>query len=749
MDKKALGIYIKKRRIQLDITQVDIAEKLNISTQAISKWENGISYPDFIILGELSNLLKVSINDFLNLKNPSSIYIDNRTFNYLTFGQTINKYLEANNLTQLDLANKTNINQSSISNIINGKSYPTIDQFINIANCLKLNYSDLYYSIYKEKKDKPSFNNKAKLIAICSLTFAFILTTLGIIINNNEDNDNNKENNSNNYAAAFINDAYYPHIEFWDEHGNLIDAQRIPHNQEIQYYPEIDAVTGWNKEITTASTSTIFQLNKNPHKYFFYIYSDNGSFFKGYDSLDEFSNFELSGINFYLKDVFKDVSNNVIDIYSLKPGVYTLYGEVTPIYTHTISFPSSLNIDSIEIRDCENIPELPLFGYTNYLIKGYQYNNQELIPYNYYSFEKSIDVSPIYHNQITHIDHNGIINYLETNEETIIIPDSINNIKVRGINSHAIKLNSNNNKLLFLNKSKISCKDIFDNVHLINNIKDLEFKYHFISNDSYLGNISNLNNVTINQKLEYYETYEEPYSFIDISLNPNFHINNLYYSDDAGGVLSFNDLNVDDVYFDSNATYANLGNDYMFINSSIKNFHFSSRFIDNYNLTLNEGVFYNCKNLTSFDMPQNTIIYGDKHFYGCENLEKVTFYGNIDVLANNMFNGTKIKELSINNVEVIKENAFNNSLIETINIVNAGHVENNCYLPSSLTNFYLGGLFGAPIKFSNLNNSLKVHYLDYNIFENDVVKNNDYQTCVNCLCRHKGEQNDYWVLNKV
>ena len=49
MDKKALGIYIKKRRIQLDITQVDIAEKLNISTQAISKWENGISYPDFAI----------------------------------------------------------------------------------------------------------------------------------------------------------------------------------------------------------------------------------------------------------------------------------------------------------------------------------------------------------------------------------------------------------------------------------------------------------------------------------------------------------------------------------------------------------------------------------------------------------------------------------------------------------------------------------------------------------------------------
>jgi len=744
MNKKELGIYIKKRRLKFNITQIDIANSLNISTQAISKWENGISYPDFIILGELANLLKVSIDDLLNLEDSSSIYNETRKFNYLTFGQTINKYLEYYNLTQQDLANKTGINQSSISNIINGKSYPTIDQFINITNYLNTSYSDLYYSIFKEKKSENSSKKKnIKIFTICSLTSIIILTTLGIFFNN-KDNDNN--NITNNYNAAFIDEKYYPHVEFWDEYGNLIDAQRIPHNKKIEYYPETITIKGWNKEITNATTSTIYQANKNPYKYYFFIYSDKGSFYEGYDSLEDFSNFQLFGVHYYLKDIFKDAEGNVIDIYSLPPGVYTLYGETTPIETHTISFPTSLNIEPIEIRDAEKIPELPLFANENQLIKGYQYNNQELIVAKEYSFEQSIDVAPIYHNQTTHIDQNGIITYLNTNEEVIIIPDSINNIKVKGISSNAIHLNNNNNKILFLNKNKITCQNIFNNIQLINNIKTIEFKYNFITNESYLGNISNIDDFIVYQNLDYHEYYSQ-YSLNNISTNNNFHINNLYYDDNASEVVNFKNLNVDDVYFNCNISYANLGSDYMFENSSIKRFHLNSKIIDYINIDIMDGFFYNCKNLETFDVPRNTKISGENHFYGCTNLKEVTFYGNVDILANNMFNDTKIKEVTINNVEIIKENAFINSVIEKINIVNIEHIENRCYLPSTLNDFYLGGRFEEPIKFSNLNNSLKIHYIDYNVFEIDKVKNNEYRTCVNCLCRHKGEKNDYWILN--
>lgn len=44
MEIQTIGEYIKKRRIALGLTQKDIADELNISFQAVSKWETGVSH---------------------------------------------------------------------------------------------------------------------------------------------------------------------------------------------------------------------------------------------------------------------------------------------------------------------------------------------------------------------------------------------------------------------------------------------------------------------------------------------------------------------------------------------------------------------------------------------------------------------------------------------------------------------------------------------------------------------------------
>jgi len=49
----------------LNLSQADLADKMGISPQAISKWETGITLPDIEILLGLSNLFKVSINELL------------------------------------------------------------------------------------------------------------------------------------------------------------------------------------------------------------------------------------------------------------------------------------------------------------------------------------------------------------------------------------------------------------------------------------------------------------------------------------------------------------------------------------------------------------------------------------------------------------------------------------------------------------------------------------------------------------
>ena len=48
------------------ITQSELAEKLNINTNAVSKWERGICLMDMSLLKPLSELLGVSINEILN-----------------------------------------------------------------------------------------------------------------------------------------------------------------------------------------------------------------------------------------------------------------------------------------------------------------------------------------------------------------------------------------------------------------------------------------------------------------------------------------------------------------------------------------------------------------------------------------------------------------------------------------------------------------------------------------------------------
>ena len=56
---------IKNARIAKNLTQTNIADALGVSYQAVSNWERGNSMPDIGKLGELSDLLEVSIEDLL------------------------------------------------------------------------------------------------------------------------------------------------------------------------------------------------------------------------------------------------------------------------------------------------------------------------------------------------------------------------------------------------------------------------------------------------------------------------------------------------------------------------------------------------------------------------------------------------------------------------------------------------------------------------------------------------------------
>ncbi len=65
MDQIKIGKLIAECRKKLKLTQVQLAEKLNVTDRAVSKWETGSAMPDSSIMLELCDILKISVNDLL------------------------------------------------------------------------------------------------------------------------------------------------------------------------------------------------------------------------------------------------------------------------------------------------------------------------------------------------------------------------------------------------------------------------------------------------------------------------------------------------------------------------------------------------------------------------------------------------------------------------------------------------------------------------------------------------------------
>ncbi|MBQ3547835.1 MAG: helix-turn-helix transcriptional regulator [Clostridia bacterium] len=66
MDSKKIGSFIAKRRKALGMTQLELANKLNITDRAISKWENGRGLPDISLIKPLCDQLDITVNDLLS-----------------------------------------------------------------------------------------------------------------------------------------------------------------------------------------------------------------------------------------------------------------------------------------------------------------------------------------------------------------------------------------------------------------------------------------------------------------------------------------------------------------------------------------------------------------------------------------------------------------------------------------------------------------------------------------------------------
>lgn len=92
MNQEKIGKFIALCRKEQKLTQEELAEKLNITYKAVSKWECGKCLPDASIMLDLCNILKINVNDLLSgEKVDNNKYVNNAEENLIILTKQIEK----------------------------------------------------------------------------------------------------------------------------------------------------------------------------------------------------------------------------------------------------------------------------------------------------------------------------------------------------------------------------------------------------------------------------------------------------------------------------------------------------------------------------------------------------------------------------------------------------------------------------------------------------------------------------------
>ena len=73
MAKETFGQRITNLRKEKELTQNDIAEKIGVTAQAVSKWENDQATPDIDILIKLSDIFEISLDELLGKEKKITV----------------------------------------------------------------------------------------------------------------------------------------------------------------------------------------------------------------------------------------------------------------------------------------------------------------------------------------------------------------------------------------------------------------------------------------------------------------------------------------------------------------------------------------------------------------------------------------------------------------------------------------------------------------------------------------------------
>lgn len=430
MDKINYGEYIRKRRLELNLSQSDLANVLSCSYQAISKYENNNVKVDISLISKLAKVLKVDLDSFLTLKyEKNNNYCDYLEFDYQKFLNKLNYLREKRCITQKELSKQVNISSSRISKIEKGNANLKVEEFLALAKYFDVPYSELYFGmetheiekhideqeVFSNEQNELSFIDKLKKpVVYIPLTISLIVI-LALVITIPLSLFNNKTNSPFTYISdekGLIITGYDGEIDESITIPSTIDNKKVykigsnafTHNDSFKkiYISEgIEEIesSAFNfistlEEIYLPSTLKVLEDNAFTITYYLQnIHFNNGS---KYFSLDEEGNL----YSFDQKELYRVLPKNSENEFIIKEGVEVIRGGAFDSnYNLTnIVFPTSLKtIETRAFNDCYLLEELNFNeGLETLKIDAFSGFNKALTTINLPSTLKNIDGNPFY-----------------------------------------------------------------------------------------------------------------------------------------------------------------------------------------------------------------------------------------------------------------------------------------------------------------------------------------------------------------
>ena len=171
---------LKELRKAANITQTQLADKLNLHPQTVSKWERGLSEPDISQLGEIAAALGITMEKLCGQAEAEQTFIGD--FHVEQLGKMISEQRIARNESQEQLASFMQTSTDAVSRWERGVTCPDVAKLIALADHFALPVSRLWCGIGEEQSTESVAVAQKRHRMSVAIAAAAIMVCLTVIL---------------------------------------------------------------------------------------------------------------------------------------------------------------------------------------------------------------------------------------------------------------------------------------------------------------------------------------------------------------------------------------------------------------------------------------------------------------------------------------------------------------------------------------------------------------------------------------